>query len=60
MEVGRLDEALEADEAEFFELHFWSRKAPAAAGASPSRVPAAVGGDAESLKSPIWRDFAGI
>jgi hypothetical protein len=46
VEVGRLDEALEADEAEFFELHLWSR--------------AAVGGDAESLKWPIWRDFAGI
>jgi hypothetical protein len=26
VEVGRLDEALEADEAEFFELHLSSRK----------------------------------
>ncbi len=46
VEVGRLDEAFEADEAEFFELHAWSR-----ARGEPH---------AESLKWPIWRHFAGI
>jgi hypothetical protein len=46
VEVGRLDEALEADEAEFFELHRVSRAITAAG--------------AESLESPIWRDFAAI
>jgi hypothetical protein len=37
VEVGRLDEALEADEAEFFELHLSSRKGRASGPSCPAK-----------------------